>query len=148
MRISDHYDNKFMRAADLDRDGFNVTIQFAEIERVGKDEKVTLRFSDNDDILPLNKTNAMFIADLYGDDTDDWEGKQIRVYRDKTMFAGKRVDCIRVAEPLTDGPGAEKSSDSSTSEKADDGNGSGSNRTSRNSGRGKRKPSEDDKIPF
>ena len=44
----------------------------------------------------LNKTNANTIADIFGEETDNWYGHPIEVYPSETDYQGKRVACIRV----------------------------------------------------
>ena len=39
------------------------------------------------------------MADICGDDTEDWTGKKIELYPAMTEMAGKRVACIRVRAP-------------------------------------------------
>lgn len=46
----------------------------------------------------LNKTNAMSIAALHGNEVDGWPGKRITLYPTKAEAFGKSVDCIRVRE--------------------------------------------------
>lgn len=99
MKVSEYFANNFFRAEDFDRDGTVMQIYSVEMEDVGKQEKLCLHFVDQDKSLPVNKTNALTLAELYGDDTDDWCDKEIRVYRDVTMFNGKRVSCMRVSGP-------------------------------------------------
>lgn len=100
MKISDHFTNDFFRADNFDVKGVVLTIGSVEMDKVGSDDKMIVHFIDTEKQLPLNKTNALDIAQLYGDDTDDWIGKQIRLYRDKVMFNNKRVDCMRVSAPM------------------------------------------------
>jgi hypothetical protein len=49
--------------------------------------------------LPLNATNWDTIAEICGEDTDDWPGGRIELYADKARMGGKTVDCIRVRAP-------------------------------------------------
>lgn len=46
--------------------------------------------------LRLNVTNRTVIADLYGDETDDWADKWINVKVGKVRFGGKLVDGVMV----------------------------------------------------
>lgn len=69
------------------------------------DEKPILSFKDQKMSLILNSVNWNTIEELYGDETDGWEGKKITLFQSSCEFQGKRVDCIRVREPAaTDGP--------------------------------------------
>lgn len=99
MRVSDHYKGSYFSNENFDKKGRLLRIASVEVEKVGKDEKWVMYFKGEDKSLPLNKTNALEIAETLGDDSDDWDGKYIRVYRDMTMFAGSKVPCIRVSVP-------------------------------------------------
>jgi hypothetical protein len=39
------------------------------------------------------------VADICGDDTDDWVGGKIELYATTTEMAGRAVDCIRIRKP-------------------------------------------------
>ena len=96
MRISQAFPSKYLKAADLD--GREVTIKMKEvaIEDLGDDKRPVLYFIGTDKALVLNKTNANVISDLYGDDTDDWHGKEITLVEREVDYAGKSVPAIRV----------------------------------------------------
>jgi hypothetical protein len=49
--------------------------------------------------LVLNKTNATKLSAAYGDETDEWAGKDVILYPDQATFQGRVVDCIRVRVP-------------------------------------------------
>jgi hypothetical protein len=100
MRVSENVANNFLRADDFDSKGSDLIMSSVEVETVGKEEKWVLYFKNSDKGLPLNKTNKLAIAEIHGDDTDDWDGKVIRVFRDKTQYEGKRVSCMRISESL------------------------------------------------
>jgi hypothetical protein len=63
-------------------------------------EKLVLYFDELDKGLVCNATNITLLISLTGsDDTDDWVGKQVTVYADKSiMFAGKKVGGLRIRE--------------------------------------------------
>jgi hypothetical protein len=50
--------------------------------------------------LVLNRTNAMTIAGLYGDESDDWTGKRISIYPTRIRAFGAMQDTIRVREEI------------------------------------------------
>jgi len=99
MKVSEHFASSYFRAEDFDKKGRDLTILTVEMEDVGKQEKMVIHFVDEDKTLPVNKTNALVLSEIIGDDTDDWGGQKIRVFRDSTMFNGKRVSCMRVSSP-------------------------------------------------
>ena len=72
------------------------------MESVGQDShdtKPVLHFQGAQKGMVLNKTNANVITILYGDETDNWIGKQIELYPTQTDFRGEIVDCIRCRAP-------------------------------------------------
>ena len=99
MKISDHYSSSYLKTEDFDKKGKEFTMLSVQMEEVGGEEKPVLYFDGIEEGFPLNKTNAEDITDMYGDDTEDWDGKLIVIYRDKTMYNGKRTDCLRVKAP-------------------------------------------------
>lgn len=46
--------------------------------------------------LALNATNCKTIANLFGNETDQWRGKRITIYPTETTFGSETVECIRV----------------------------------------------------
>jgi hypothetical protein len=70
-----------------------------KIEQIGEDNKPVLYFNDKQKGMVLNKTNAATIANLYGDDTDEWRGEQITLFSAMVSFQGKTVPAIRVKPP-------------------------------------------------
>lgn len=65
------------------------------------DAKLILHFAETEKTLVLNKTNGRTIAGLYGDDTDGWKGKQIKLFVIQTDFGGKTVPGLRVRSATT-----------------------------------------------
>ena len=96
MDINDAFPSVYLKAADLKGNKVTVVIDACEKALVGEDEKPILTFSGKDKGLVLNKTNANRIASLYGPNTDDWIGKEIKLYPTKVDFQGGLVDAIRV----------------------------------------------------
>lgn len=104
MKFTDVFKGGFFKAADLKGKPARLTIANIQLEDVGDDRKPVARFEEAEQALVLNKTNAGVLADAYGDETDDWIGQVIIIKPDKTDYAGKRVDCIRVAIPTKKTP--------------------------------------------
>lgn len=105
MNIHDIYtsESKYLRAENLPPSSrVPVTIESFEIGSFKDDQgvekkQVCLKFVGKDKLLGLNKTNATTIEALIGSpDVDTWAGYQIKLYRTKTDFGGKQVDCIRI----------------------------------------------------
>lgn len=107
MNINDIYQSTsaFLRAADLK--GNTIRLVISEIGAHTFDEgtakqktQIILSFQGKDKKLGLNMTNARIIASQLGDDTDQWIGKEIKIYPTKTDFGGEQVDCIRVVQEM------------------------------------------------
>jgi hypothetical protein len=95
-KVSETFSSGFYKAADFPKPAV-LTIASAALHDFGEgDQKIKLSFSDGDKELVLNKTNASLIADIYGDDTDDWLGKPLAVYKERVTYQGRLVDGIRV----------------------------------------------------
>ncbi len=100
-KISEMFAGRYLKTDEIPPKGIDVTIAHAQFEDVGAgknaEEKLVLYTEELDKGLPLNKTNALEIAELLGlDDSDDWGGHKICLFRGKTEFQGKRTDCVRV----------------------------------------------------
>lgn len=101
MDINQFYqnDSKWLKAADLNKKKVAVTINGAEVvEFKDGSKKLAITFAGKDKGLVLNKTNAQIIAEQYGNDSNGWRGKEIKIYPTTTDFGGERVDCIRVEQ--------------------------------------------------
>jgi hypothetical protein len=106
MKISSAFPSKFLKAEDLQKREVKVVIDRIILEDLGDEEKPIAYFQGKQKGLVLNKTNASKIAAALGDDTDEWEGKEIILYPDVASYQGRMVDCIRVrvpAAPAEDG---------------------------------------------
>jgi hypothetical protein len=103
--LNDAFPSKYLKASDLD-DGSNVaTIKLAELEQIkgfdGKPQaKVVVYFARKFKPLILNRTNFETIIDLAGsDETDEWGGTKIDLYRTPVSFNGKTSDGVRIRKP-------------------------------------------------
>ena len=97
MQYTDIYRSSYMKADDLNGRTAKHTIVGCTAEVVGEDKRLVLAFSDNDRPLVLNKTNANSLAELYGPETGEWEGKAIKLVPSTTSYQGKTVKCIRIS---------------------------------------------------
>ncbi len=105
MKKNDVFPSKYLKAADLNGKPVTVTIERASYEALktpdGKENsKTVLYFVGAKKALPLNLTNWDSVAEVCGEDTDDWHGCKIELYPDTTAMAGRTVDCIRVRAPV------------------------------------------------
>tara|TARA_Y100000310_G_scaffold277108_1_gene294678 strand:- start:781 stop:1263 length:483 start_codon:yes stop_codon:yes gene_type:complete len=83
-----------MKAADLQKPTTFV------VKTVGHDEfedgeKPVVTFEDGKKLV-LNKTNGIRIADMYGEETDNWVGNSITLHSERVEFRGEMRDGIRV----------------------------------------------------
>ena len=102
MKISEMFPSKYLKSEDLGNRTARCIIETIEMCDVGEGEiKPVFYFQGKDKGMVLNITNANALAAIYGDETEDWIGREIVLYVDKNvMFKGKRCDGLRVRPPL------------------------------------------------
>lgn len=99
-------DSKWLKAQDLmdlEMDAAIVTVcevfedQFDQRDGSKRDQ-LCLKFKEFDKAFGLNVTNTKMCVELLGEDTDEWEGRKIKLRVSSTNNPdGKLVDCLRVA---------------------------------------------------
>lgn len=99
MNIHSVFPSNYIKAADLQGRQIDVEIARVEMEDIGDDHKPVMYFVGKQKGLVLNKTNSNVICDLYGDETDAWNGRIITLFATKVDYQGKRVDAVRVMAP-------------------------------------------------
>lgn len=108
MKLSEAFPSNFLKADDLNGKSVVVTISEIEFDKIGKEDKtkkIILSFRGKDKKMAVNKTNATTISKLYGDDTDGWIGKPIKLVSREVEFQGETVWALRVSlEKPTLGP--------------------------------------------
>ena len=103
MHFKKYFPTGFIDESDLPKDA-TVTIASVAMETLtrpggNKEDKLVMTFEGAKKKLVLNKTNAIRVARLYGNDTDDWRGKTITLYFDpKIKFGRETVGGVRVRE--------------------------------------------------
>jgi hypothetical protein len=101
MNLSEAYPSRYLKADDLNGDPITLTIADVVMTELGQGEdkqrKLVLSFEDNDKEMVLNKTNAVAIAKLYGQETDEWVGKRITVIAREVDFKGVPTLALRVS---------------------------------------------------
>ena len=105
MKMSDIFPSKYVKAADLEGRTVTLTIKTLTVEEMlnhasEKERKPVLYFERATKGLVLNRTNAMTIAALYGDESDTWPGKRISIYPTRVKAFGQMQDCIRIREEI------------------------------------------------
>ena len=73
-----------------------LTVKAVELREINDREKLVVHFEEMDDVLVLNKTNALILADAWGEEAELWEGKQLMLRKVKRQFRGKPIDAIEV----------------------------------------------------
>jgi arabinogalactan endo-1,4-beta-galactosidase len=96
MRISSAFPSDYLKAADLQGRAVTVTMSHVDMREVGGEPKPILYFQGKEKGMVLNKTNASKIAEMFGDDTDDWAGGEIILYEAMVDYQGKTVAALRV----------------------------------------------------
>jgi hypothetical protein len=99
MKLNEAFPSNFLKCADLEGSELPLVIASATIEEIGTDRKLVLRFQGEEKALVCNKTNAMTIAHKYGEETDDWIGREVILTPATAMFNNRVVDAIRVRLP-------------------------------------------------
>jgi hypothetical protein len=97
--ISESFPSKYVKAADLKGQNVVVVIGHVTFERISPSDnrdKPVVYFQGKSRGMVLNKTNATNIAHLFGDDTDDWAGREVVLYSAMVDFQGQTVEAIRV----------------------------------------------------
>ena len=92
---SEHY----FTHADIPDDELDVTIKACRMlktEYPPKEEEPHLFFESHEKPLVLNKTNGQKLAMRYGDETDDWIGKEITLKVSTTTMDSVERPCVRV----------------------------------------------------
>ena len=95
------FDSEYLASWDLDGD---TTVAIAKVVagEVGghqgnkKQKRPIVYFEGAKKGMVLNITNGKSIAGMYGNDTDDWIGKQITLFVSTCEAFGEIVDCLRV----------------------------------------------------
>src|SRR5215471_10749300 len=96
------FPSRYIKAADLGGKPLAVTIKSATVEALnnpnggGQQDKLLLSFVNQPKKLVCNVTNYNSIADLHGEETNNWSGKRIELYPTKASMGGKSFDAVRV----------------------------------------------------
>ena len=102
MKLSEMFPSNLLKSQDLLDEGgeMQLTIERVEMKTFDRDnggsDTKPLIFFKEDKQMVCNKTNATIIAEMYGDDTDLWTGKEVMLTVKDVEFQGKTVLGIRV----------------------------------------------------
>lgn len=95
MRIGAAFPSKYIKAEDLNHQRIRIKMARVILEDVGGEPKPVLYFYGTEKGMVLNKTNANEISEAYGDETDEWNGKEIELHEARVDFR-KKTWAIRV----------------------------------------------------
>ncbi len=99
-KVSQMFPSKFLQAADIEGQSFNLTVSRLTQEEVSDSEqKWIIYFNEATKGMVLNRTNANTLEFLYGGDSDAWIGKPIVLFTEMTSFMGKPCLGIRMRGP-------------------------------------------------
>jgi len=94
---------KWLKSEDLGGIGKSTIVTIADVtegevqdEKKGTKRGWVLAFVGKDKALFCNTTNTNQMIDLFGDDTDAWFDKHIKLICVRVDFAGKKVPAIRI----------------------------------------------------
>jgi|SRR6202030_3743486 hypothetical protein len=99
MRISSAFPSPYLKAADLQGRRVPVKISRVEMQEFSDEVKPVVYFEGKSKGLVLNKTNANTVSAAYGDETEDWEGKETVLYETEVEYQGRRMPGIRCLVP-------------------------------------------------
>lgn len=100
MSVKTIYGGQYFKAADIPDEGIVGRITGVRVGKVGESdatEKIILSLSGVDEEYACNKTNALVLAETFGDNEDEWLGRSIRLTRGRTFYKGSMVECITAA---------------------------------------------------
>ena len=102
--MNDRHPSKWLKGTDFKESGpQQLTIASTSTEEIqgdgGREEKFVVWFREKDKGLILNKTNDLMISDLFGEESNDWNGKVVELYHDRVPMKGEMVDALRVRGP-------------------------------------------------
>jgi hypothetical protein len=101
--LASTYDrSKYLKAADLERER-KLRIKSVTQEEVGvgaeKEQKLVVRFTNDDRGFVLNRVNNRALRGAFGDDTALWAGKVIIIFSMMVAMRGEMVPGLRVRIP-------------------------------------------------
>lgn len=102
MKLNEMFPSNLLKAQDVTDAGgeMPLTIESVELKEFdgdngAKERKPIIHFKEGKQMV-CNKTNGNAIAELYGDDTDGWLGKELILVVRDVDFQGKSTPAIRV----------------------------------------------------
>src|SRR5215469_4232654 len=114
VKVSEAFPSKYLTAADLEGHQVRAIIGDVVMEDIarGQQPKPVAYFSKStfkkSEVrrkgLVLNKTNCTTLSKKYGDEMNDWDGKELVMFVQAVDFKGEQRDAIRVRVPQPQTP--------------------------------------------
>jgi hypothetical protein len=108
-KVSDMIQSKFLRKEDFEEDRV-MTIKTVKLEDMPGDDgqqKWVLYFREEAKGMALNVTTIRVLEKAFGDDSDQWVSKKVKVYVDPNVsFGGRVVGGLRLMPPKNTAPRA------------------------------------------
>jgi hypothetical protein len=106
MDINSMFPSKYLKKEDFPQPTV-LTIKLCAIEEVAKGEtKPILYFTERAKGIVLNKTKATLLGSTFGNDSDSWAGRKVRLSIDPTVrdlagnvVGGIKLECSKGAAP-------------------------------------------------
>lgn len=96
MDASKFFPSKWLTAEDMDGREVDAIIESLKREEIGNDMKPVLYLTGFRKGLVLNKTNNKKLIELLGTETDNWNGKKVKLYTITVPYKGEEVEGIRI----------------------------------------------------
>lgn len=101
----DFFPSRFMKASDVNKENPILTIMDVNCEVIGEDSqnKLVLAFRETTKELVMNKTNAVNIGEIYGNNPNGWIGKRVELFTTFVDFRGKSIEAVRITPKVPTG---------------------------------------------
>lgn len=96
MDATEFFPSRWLKAEDVGEKSVFVTINRASMEDIVEDKKPVLWFDEFEKGLVLNATNNQTLIDLFGKETDSWNGQKVELYTVLVSYKKKEVPAIRI----------------------------------------------------
>lgn len=101
MNANEMYPSKYLKSSDIGEHTPIVTISNVVVEKLGTEDEVenkpVIYFDAKDKGLVCNKTNWSTLIGLFGEETDQWINKRIKIMTAEVAFKGKMTLAIRIS---------------------------------------------------
>lgn len=102
MKLNEMFPSNLLKAQDVTDAGGEMPLTISKIDMKdfdgdnGAKERKPIIFFANDKQMVCNKTNGTTLGEMFGNETDDWIGKEITLIVQSVDFAGKSTPAIRI----------------------------------------------------